>query len=438
MKDDFFENHSSGIVPEVFSPANHQFPYHRWVLENGLTVLFLEYHTLPVLSIVAFVEAGQRYESDEQAGVALLTGLLLDEGTTTRSSFEIAQTIESVGGSLDTQSQGVSAQVLSKDTGLAMDILADILIHPVFEPQQLEKKRQRILGSLESDEDNLSLAAFNLFREMVYGTHPYHRPRKGYQRTVRSLSRDDVLTHYRSCFRPGTTILSIVGDREPEWILDEVRRRFGHWEGQAPPGAKNYDIPVPRGCVRRHIERDREQVHLYFGHLGITRMNPDFYALLVMDHILGVSSGFTDRISMKLRDEEGLAYTVSANISLSAEKEPGLFAAYIGTSPQHVDRAIEGFLEEIRRIRAEPVLPEELELAQNYITGSYVFNFETSAQLTRYLVNVERYKLGEDFMWTLPQRIKQISIDDIQRVAQQYLDPENYYIASAGKMQEFS
>jgi zinc protease len=155
-----------------------------------------------------------------------------------------------------------------------------------------------------------------------------------------------------------------------------------------------------------------------------------------MDHILGLGAGFTDRISKKLRDEQGLAYTVAANISLSAEKEPGMFMAYIGTSPGNVNQAIEGFLKEMRRIRVEPVSPEELELAKNYITGSYVFNFETSNQLARYLVNVERYQLGDDFIRNFPQLITDVTIDDIQRVARQYLDPNNYYIASTGKVQE--
>ncbi len=132
----------------------------------------------------AFVDAGQQYETDEQAGLAVLTGQLLDEGTICRSSFEIAQAIEAVGGSLETQSRGAAVQVLSKDGELALELLADILIHPVFDAGQLEKKRQRILTSLEGDEDNLALVAYNLFREMVYGCHPYHRPHKGYKHTL--------------------------------------------------------------------------------------------------------------------------------------------------------------------------------------------------------------------------------------------------------------
>ena len=428
-------NTPSSKAPSAFSHESHHFNHHRWVLDNGLIVLFLEQHRLPILSIDAFVEAGQRYETDAQAGVAVLTGQLLDEGTATRSGFEIANAIESVGGSLDTQSQGASVHVLSKDTRLAMDLLSDILRFPRFDAEQLEKKRARILASIEGDADNPSLVAYNLFREMVYGPHPYHRPRKGYKESVAALSREDVCRYYQNFFRPNNTILAIVGDAEPENMLEYVQETFGSWESQKLPEYPSLSIPKPTGCVRRHIERDKEQVHIYLGHLGVIRDNPDFYRLFTMDHILGVGAGFTDRISKSLRDEQGLAYTVAANISFSAEKEPGAFMAYIGTSPENVEQAIEGFLQEIRRIRNEAVTEDELELVKNYISGSYVFNFETGSQLARYLVNIERYKLGDDFIWNFPNIIQEITIEDIQQVARQYLDPENYYIAGVGKAQ---
>jgi len=423
-------------VPAVFSSQYEQLRHHRWTLDNGLTLLFLENRRLPILAVEAFVDAGQLYEPEDKAGVAVLTGQLLDEGTSRRSAFEIAHAIESVGGSLDTQSRGASLQVLSKDTALALDLLADILLRPIFDPDQLEKARQRLLGSLEGDEDNPSLLAYNAFREMLYGTHPYHRPTKGYHATVQALTRADVLAYHAACFCPNNTILAIVGDADPLEIFEYVQRYFGAWERQALPQLDGVQIPQPVGCQRKHLERAKEQVHLYLGHPGVTRMNPDFYTLFTLDHILGVGAGFTDRISRTLRDEEGLAYVVTANITQTSEKEQGMFAAYIGTSPENIQRSIDGLLREIRTIQNEPVTPEELELAKNYITGSYVFNFETSTQLAHYLINVERYQLGNDFIWNFPEIIQRVTVADIQRVARQYLDPENYYLVTAGSLAE--
>ncbi|MBD3324121.1 hypothetical protein GF339_06025 [candidate division KSB3 bacterium] len=419
--------------PFVFAPKDHQFHHHRWVLDNGLTVLCLENHVLPVVSLEVFVEAGQRYERDEHAGVAVLTGQLLDEGSTHRSGFEIAQAIESVGGILETQSQGASAQVLSQDVRLAIELLAEVLIHPVFPEEKLEQKRQQLLASLEADEDNLPLVGYNLFRDMVYGSHPYHRPRKGYKATLQALSRSDVREYFESYFHPNNTIVAIVGDADPDAVFAYVQQYFGEWQRQPLPPQPDVTIPSPVGPTHTHLPRNKAQTHLYLGHLGITRTNPDFYPLLTMDHILGLGAGFTDRISKTLRDEQGLAYSVSANISLSAEREPGVFMAYIGTSPGNMYRAIDGFLDEIRRIRTDLVSPEELEVAHNYITGNYVFHFETSTQLAHYLVSVERYQLGEDYIWTFPELIQSVTREDILRVARQYLDPDNYYIASTGR-----
>jgi zinc protease len=417
-------------------PFGQNFRSHRWILDNGLTVLFLENHFLPTVSLEAFVDTGQKYVPDEKAGMAFLTGRLLEEGTTNRTAFDIAQTIESVGGNLHTRSRGISTQVLSKDFTLVLDIVSDILIRSVFAQKNLEKERRQILSLLDSDEDNLPLIAFNLFHEMVYGSHPYHRPQKGYKDAVQMLTQSDILEYYNIYFVPNNSILAIVGDVAPAEVIQQVQRYFGEWKQRELLPGLTYDIPTPAGCVTKHIQREREQNHIYLGHPGITRTDPDYYTLLTMDHILGTGSGFTDRISRRLRDEQGLAYTVYANIAFSAEADPGTFMAYIGTSPTNTNRAIEEFLEEIKKIRAEHVAQEELKLAQNYLTGSYVFHFETSTQLARYLVHTERFELGDDFLWKYPQLINRVTIDDIQRVAQQHLDPENYYVAIVGTIPE--
>ena len=425
----------SGAARQIFTSGTRSFQTHHWNFANGLTVLFLENHALPVVSIEAFVHAGEKFVPDEKAGLSVLTGRLLEEGTTSRSALEIAEAIESVGGNLQTKGQGASAQVLAKDLPLAIEIVADILRHPVFTQASLEKERQRLLAILVSDDDNPSLVAYNLFQEMVYGAHPHHRPQKGYQHTVQTLAQADILAYYAAYFVPNNTILAIVGDVTPAEVLAQVQRGFDEWPRRALPPPPSFAIPQPNGCVTRHLFKAKEQNHLYLGHPGITRANPDYYALLTLDHILGTGPGFTDRISKKLRDEEGLAYTVYANITGSAGVEPGAFMAYIGTSPANTARAIAGFLEELRKIRITPVAPEELELAQNYLTGSYVFHFETSTQLAQYLIHTERFQLGANFLWEYPQFIQRVTVADILRVAQQYLDPENYYVAIVGTLQ---
>ena len=189
---------------------------------------------------------------------------------------------------------------------------------------------------------------------------------------------------------------------------------------------------MPKDVSDIHVPMQREQVHVYVGHPGIRRRNPDFYALLVMDHILGTGPGFTSRISKRLRDEDGLCYSVHAAIASSAGEEPGCFTAYIGTSPEHRRKAIRGFLEEIDRIRQETVSEEELRDVQEYLTGSLVFALERNTNLASYAIRVKRFDLGFDYVHRYPGLIRSVTVDDVQTVAQRYLHPDKVVIVSAG------
>ena len=404
----------------------------RWVLDNGLTVLYLEHAHLPVVAVEAFVHAGQLYEVESKAGVAALTGRLLDEGTRHRSAFEIAESIESMGGALHTKSRGAAVQVLAEHLAEALDVLADVLRFPKFEQQQIEKERGRMLAMLESDADAPSVVGYHAFNEMVYGTHPYHRPSKGYTETVSALKREDILDYYTTYFVPNNTTVAIVGAVAADDVLDLITRYFGGWASQALPPQRELQIPTSNGSIVRSIPRKKAQTHVYLGHAGMTRMNPDFYTALVLEHVLGTGPGFTDRISRKLRDEQGLAYTVYANLTMTAEEEPGTFMAYIGTSPEHTATAIEGVLREMRELQNVLVPPNELDVAKEYLIGSYLFSFETTTQLARYLIEAERFHLGQDFLEQYPRKIRAVTSSDVMQAAQLYLDPENYYVAIVG------
>jgi zinc protease len=176
----------------------------------------------------------------------------------------------------------------------------------------------------------------------------------------------------------------------------------------------------------------REQVHVFLGHPGIRRMHPDYYVLSVMDHILGTGPGFTSRCARKLRDEMGLCYSVTAGITPSAGEEPGTFTAYIGTSPEHRQAAIDGFLDEIRRIRT--TLPGEAELqdVKDYLTGSFVFGLERNSNLAAYAVRAKRFDLGFDYLHRYPELIAGITGEQVRAAAEQHLHPESMIAISAG------
>jgi len=231
-------------------------------------------------------------------------------------------------------------------------------------------------------------------------------------------------------------LLSIVGDFRVSELMPKIEKAFGAWSSK-PIELPKY-APPKRQVEKRQkfITMPAEQLNVYLGHLGIERANPDYYALQVLDTILGGGAGFTARIPHRLRDELGLAYTTFASITMTAGADPGRFIAFIGTSPENLKLATEGLLNEIRRIIEEPVTAQELQDAKDYLTGSFVFAFESSPQIARFLIHADVYGLGFDYVEKYPEYIRAITIEDIGRVAKKHLDSENYTLVVVGPIDE--
>src|SRR5437899_7826190 len=395
------------------------FEVHSHVLHNGMKILLVENPSLPTVSLNASVLTGARYDPESKVGQAIMASRLLDEGTETRSSLEIADTIESVGGAIEADGSFervvVSAGVLNKDIELGLELLADLLMRPVFPEEYVDKEKERTLAEIVSAQDRPQVVAGWAFNELVYQNHPLHRPSHGYPQTVERLTRTDLLDFHERYFVPNNVILSIVGDfRVPE-LLPKIQKAFGSWASK-PVVFPTYPQPVRQSGKRlKFITMPAQQLNIYLGHLGVTRTNPDYYVLQVLDTILGGGAGFTARIPMRLRDELGLAYTTFASIPMTAGLDPGRFIAFIGTSPENMRLATEGLVNEIRRITVEPVTAQELQDAQDYLTGSFVFAFESSPQIARFLVPAELYKLCFDYVEKYPEYIRAITIEDIAR-----------------------
>jgi zinc protease len=429
--------------PTVKSPdinLRRSFEVQSHVLSNGLRVLFVENPAIPAISINATTLAGARHEPEEKAGLAIMVSNILDEGTRTRTSLEIAEAIEFTGGHLETDASFervvVAATALKQDRNIALELVADLLQNPIFPEEYIAKEKSRTLAEIASAKDRPQVVAGWAFNEIVYGTHPLHRPVHGYPETIEKISRDDLLSFHQRVFSPNNTLLAVVGDFRVSEMLPLVESHFGSWASRS---VVLPEVPKP---VRQRERREKfitipaQQSNVYLGHLGIERINPDFYALQVLDTILGGGAGFTARIPQRLRDELGLAYTTFASITGTAGLDPGRFVAYIGTSPENTKLAVEGLLNEIRRIVAEPVDSEELQDAIDFLTGSFVFAFESSAQIARFLIQATIYNLGFDYPEKYPALIRAVTADDVARVARRYLDTENYSLVVAGPLEE--
>lgn len=406
-----------------------QLEVERIELPNGMVALLVENRVVPSVTITAVVKTGERYAADEVAGIGTLAGTLLSDGTAGRTAEAIAETIESVGGRLTTRGGYATSRVeltlLREDLELGLQMARELLRESVFPDDRLKLVVDRRLGELQAHEDDPRWVASNLFNEIVFAGTPQHRPLEGYAATLSRLRRDDVVDYHRRFFIPQNVILVIAGDFRAQDVGHRLATIFGDW--QTGEALKLPAVIVPKRQsegVRRVVEKSKEQLSIFIGHLGIARTDPDYFKIRVLDTILGDSPGFTSRIPRVLRDQRGLAYSVHCDMARSAGVDPGRFVAYIGTAPANLARAVDGLREQIHLITKEPPAIEEVIAAKAYLTGSFVFEFETNAQLAAYLVNAELFGLGFDYAQRFVSQIEQVTVEDVFEVARRHIDPE--------------
>jgi zinc protease len=401
------------------------------VLGNGLKVMLLENHRLPIVVAHADVGHVRLFEPADKVGIANLMGILLEEGTATRTGPQIAKLIEDTGGSLDMNAGGGSIKVLADDTDLGLDLLFDCLISPQFGKDEVESKQEQLLASLAEDDKRPETRAQRAFRATIYGKHPLGNPPATVD-AIKNLKSKDLLSFHHKVFVPNNTVVAVVGDFNADKIVAGIKKRTGGWKHAKLP---ELDLPLPPEPKPSEViisEPSAAQLTVYLGHVGIKRDNPDYYKLLVLDYILGTGTGFTDRLSGNLRDRQGLAYTVEAGITKNAGEELGTFTGYIGTFPDKLAEVKAGFLKEINRIRDEAPTREEVDDVQKYLTGSLAFSLTTCDQAASMLIAVDRFKLGADYLADYRKAVAAVTPADVQAVAKKYLHPDRLTIVAAG------
>ncbi|MDW8243622.1 MAG: pitrilysin family protein [Thermogemmata sp.] len=404
----------------------------RHVLPNGLTVWLWPDRRLPMVVVQAEVADVRLREPAEKAGVAALMGSLLEEGTLHHSGPQIAEMIENVGGSLTLQSNGGTLQVLSPDTDIGLSLFIECLTCPTFPQEAFQRLQAQQLATLDDMATQPFVKGAHLFRKKVYGDHPLGRPELGSRSTVEKLTAADCKAFHEATFVPNATTLVVVGDFDPPAMLKKIENLTRDWKAKPLPPLQLPPLTPGPGQLEILTDSNAAQVHVFIGHLGITRNHPDYYKLLVMDNVLGTGPGFTDRLSATLRDRMGLAYTVQAAITTTAGKLPGTFSGYIGTFPQSFRDVQRAFVKEIERIRQETPTEQEVEDAKKYLLGSLPFRFATRQGLAAQLLAIERYDLGIDYPERYRQAISSVTPAQVQEVAQKHLDPKRLIIVAVG------
>lgn len=401
----------------------------RIVLKNGMVLLLSEKHTLPMVTINMAIRAGSTAEAEDKPGLASITASLLMQGTRRRTANRISSEIDFVGGSLSVSGGDDFAtaglRVLKKDVRIGLDLLSDVLMDPVFDQKEIDRKVRETLAEIQRQKEEPNVVAGEAFTKEVFGNNAYGRTSDDVAAYLPKLTRQDILAFYSARYNPKNTIIAVVGDVTEKEIVSLLKEYFKAWQGkeQALPAP----VPPPDRAKNTVLKIDKNitQANIDMGHLGISRENPDYYAVMIMNYILG-GGGFSSRLMDNIRDNKGLAYDVHS--MFSAQKEPGAFTVSIQTKNESANEVIAEVFKEIRGIRAEPVSDRELADAKAYLTGSFPLRMDTYAKIAGMLTSIEIYNLGLDYPQKYPGLINSVTKEDILRAAKKYLHPDRMAI----------
>jgi zinc protease len=405
----------------------------RIILKNGMVLLLAEKHEIPMVTVSMAIKAGSVAEPSEKPGLASLTASLLTQGTTTRTANQISREIDFIGGSLSVSGgddyASASLRVLKKDLRTGLDLLADVLMHPAFDQKEIDRKVKETLASIRRQKEEPDVIAGEAFTKAVFGGHPYGKTSDDVAAYLPKLVRQDVVDFYSQRYGPNDAIIAVVGDVEEKDIVPLLNDYFKGWKPAEKTASSRSAPPTIGAVVVNKLDKKITQANVAMGHLGISRENPDYYAVMIMNYILG-GGGFSSRLMDNIRDNRGLAYDVHS--SFSAQKEPGSFRVWVQTKSESANQAIEEIFKELKRIRTEPVTVKELADAKAYLTGSFPLRMDTSAKIGGMMTSVEIYNLGLDYPQKYPNLINAVTREDILRVAKKYLDPDKIIIVVLG------
>lgn len=407
------------------------------VLPNGLTLLLLSTPRQPIVVASAALKQVRLYEPAEKAGLAQLMGSLFEEGTATRSGIQIAEAIDDVGGNLNLVATGGSVKILKDNTKIGLELLFDSLLHPAFPAEAFTRKKEEQLAEIAEAEELPLSRATQAYQATLFGSHYKGRPSRGLANTVEKLTRDDCVAFHKQVVVPENMTIAIVGDFDVKEMIATVTQLTSGWNGKLPTPLPQQELKQATSVSTKIITLPQAaQFQFLMGHLGIRRNDPDYFKLLVMDNVLGTGSGFTDRLSSRIRDREGLAYTVSATITDSAELEPGAFTCYVGTDPRNFQRVKQLFIEEIERLRKETPSEYEVTSTKQYLVGRLAFMLTTNERIADQLLYVNRYGLGFDYFDKYRASIEAVTPHQVREMAEKHIQPGHFATVVAGALDQ--
>src|ERR1700683_1861323 len=404
-------------------------------LSNGLTVLILEDHRLPVVTTQMQISgAGPIFEPAERPGLASLTAQMLTLGTASRTSQQIAEDSERMGANISASASFGSSSTVIAASGLSdnfdqwFTLAADVLLHPTFSPEELAKLKQRSKASLKQQRTQPGFLATERFNRAVYGSFPA-AVTSTTPGSLEAMTSDDLARWRREHYVPQNTVLAIAGDVKPATLIPQLEQWFAGWQktdlAEPVSGSPN---PAAERKIYLVDRPDSVQTTIAMGNIAVDRHNPDYFPLIVLNQIFG--AGPQSRLFLNLRENKGYTYGVYS--SLTALKYAGPWRAGGDVRTAVTDGAMTEFLKELNRIRNEKVPAAELEDAKHAVVATFALSLENAAQLVTYAIITKLYGFPADYWDTYPAKISAVTADDVQRVAEKYINPDTMQIVAVG------
>ena len=406
-------------------------------LSNGLNVWLVQHDELPIVSMNLVFNSGAAIDPADKSGVAVFTATLLSQGTKTRAAVDIANELQSIGAAVNGGAgwdlSSVSLQTLTKNLDRALDIYSDVVVNPAFPESELESIRRRSLVGFLQRKSSPTAVADLVYNKVIYGNQPYGRQLSGDEISIKTLTRDDLVNFYNVNYQPNNGTLIVVGDVDNRMLIPKLEKAFAGWKAGAAASVSSAKVGNETMAAKPGVylvdKPGAAQSSISIGQVGIDRSNPDYYAVQVMNSILG--GGGTARLYMNLRQDKG--YTYGAYSSFAARRGAGPFAASAEVQTASTKEAVIEFINEINGIRgANPVTPSELEVNKQALIRGFPSGFETVGQISNQLANLIIYGLPDNTFNDYITKVNSVTLADVNRVANKYLTPDKMAIVIVG------
>lgn len=432
-EDLFIHPRDMKFPPLSFTPPKPE----RFQLANGLILYLLEDPELPLITLSALIRCGSIYDPPQLSGLANLTATVLRTGgTTSQSPQAINKELEFMGAHLEfsmgRESAGINLSVPRKNFPQALKILADLLINPGFNPEQIEIAKKQEIENIRRSNDDPEEIAYREFRRALYQGNP-----RGQIPTIDSIERikrEDLISFHRQFFKPNNFILGLSGDFQKNEMITLMEETFGRWERSL---IELPFIPAPSPADSKmifYVPKDLPQATILMGHLSLPLGHPDHVPFKVLNFILG-GGGFNSRLVQEIRSNQGLAYNVGS--FYQGRVGYGVFGAFCQTKSSSTHKVISLIYETIEDLKKKGPTAAELEWAKKAMVNKYIFSFSSAASIVSQSMQLEYDQMPSDYLEKYPDLVAAVGLKDLERVGSNYLLPEKSILLVVGKEEDF-